>query len=93
MTRLIQGGEVLTAIDARAVRARDIGYDNAIRELGFDPSQLRTALARDAQHTLGFLPLQPTVGDVLSLVSGQGLIGFIAGVRLGRMYAPEDGCP
>lgn len=91
--RLVNGGEVLTAVEASAQRAEDIGYDEALVELGFDPNQLRYACIREAKDWVQKMPVGATVGEIVDLVASAELVGVTAGVRLGRMYgsptAPE----
>lgn len=89
MSGLVQGGEVLTAIEASALRARDIGYDEALAELGFDAEQLRLACHKNGVAWLHQLSLTPSAGDVLALIAAANLEGLTAGIRLGRMYGPR----
>ncbi len=89
MSSLVQGGEILTAVEASAQRAKEVGYDEALVELGFEPSQLRHACMLEATDWVKRLPVGASVGDVEALLASAEIVGVTAGVRLGRMYGSE----
>lgn len=86
----MQGVEVLTAVEASAQRSREVGYDEALIELGFDPAQLRLACSREAVAWLRPLAVRPTFGELVDLIAAAELVGISAGVRLGRMFPPSE---
>lgn len=86
----MRGREILTAVDASAQRAKEIGYDEALIELGFEPDQLRKACMQEAHDWIARLPVGATVGDVIGLICSAQIVGVTSGVRLGRMYPPPS---
>lgn len=85
--RLIGGGEVLTAVEASAQRALEVGYDAAVAELGFDPEQARRACGNLALGMMRNVPAASTVRDVYDANAAAHLVGLIGGIRLGRLYS------
>lgn len=83
---LVQGREILTAVEASAMRAKEIGYDEAIAELGFDPKQLRLACKQEGSDWIRQLPISASFEDVENVIAAAELAGIVAGIRLGRLY-------
>lgn len=90
MSRLVQGAEVGAALEASAQRAKELGIDDALVELGFEPQQLRLAAMRDAHDWMQHLPVGATYGAVEALVASAACTSITAGIRLGRMYSPAS---
>lgn len=86
MSRLVQGGEIVQAIAASAMRAAQIGYDEAIVELGFEPDQVRAACRAQAIDFLRKVPINASLVELEASIGSAEVEGVIAGVRLGRMY-------
>lgn len=88
MSPLVQGGEILVAVEASAQRAREVGIERALAELGFDHDQMMLAADKEARDWILHLPSSPSVGDIVALIASASMTSLTAGIRLGRMYPP-----
>lgn len=86
MSPLVQGGEILVAVEASSQRAREIGIEAALAELGFDHEQMMIAADKEARNWILHLPSSPTVGEIVALLASGQMTALTAGIRLGRMY-------
>lgn len=87
---MIGGGEVRAAIEASAQRATEIGYDDAVREIGLDATDLRIVCMEQGSEFLATIPLiGATFEDVRRALASALMVGTIAGTRLGRLYGGD----
>lgn len=86
----ILGGELLAALDASATRAHEIGYEEAIEELGLSAEDVRRVATSWGLDSLKSIPV---VGaswhDVVTALGGAHMLGIVVGMRLGKLYGGE----